>query len=72
MKKALAIVIAIVLTAALFSACAREERDEHVEPEETKIRHSETDQTLDDDNDRRGRRSPICRSLFRHRTVTEE
>ena len=72
MKKALAIVIAIVLTAALFSACAREERDEHVEPEETKIRHSETDQTLDDEPGDRRRHFRLGRTLRRHHTISEE
>ena len=71
MKKALAVIVAILMAAALFSACAREERDEHIEPEETKIRHRATDQNVKDDDDDR-RRFRLSHRLRRHRTVSNE
>lgn len=42
MKKIIAIVIALLMAAALFTGCAREERDEHIEPEETRLYHRRT------------------------------
>ena len=71
MKKALAVIVAILMAAALFSACAREERDEHIEPEETKIRHRATDQNVKDDDDDR-RRFRLPGRLRRHRTQSTE
>lgn len=71
MKKVLAVIVAVMMAAALFSACAREERDEHIEPAETKIRHDHAAETCDDEDDDR-RRFRLPRKFRRHRTVSTE
>ncbi len=71
MKKALALIVALVLAAALFTACAREERDEHIEPGETDLRKDRTSENSEDEDGADGRpRFP--HTFRRHRTQSKE
>lgn len=71
MKKVMAIALAILMAAALFAGCVKEEREEHIEPAETKIHHRHTESDKDEDDDRR-RRFHLPRNLFRHRPLSDE
>jgi hypothetical protein len=71
MKKALAIVIAVVMAAALFSACAREERDEHIEPEETDLCKNHTSENSEDEDGAK-KRFRFSHTFRRHRTQSTE
>ena len=70
MKKAIAIVLALLMAAALLAGCVREEKDEHIEPEETRTRKRDCSADAPAGKDSRRRR--ILRRFRNHRAINTE
>ena len=71
MKKAAAVTLAILLALALFSGCAREEREEHVEPDETRLHKDGTSDDAKCDGSSK-KHFNIPRRYRTHRTENKE